>query len=98
MKKWQRGWLYLLIGYSTLHLVRDIFQDVGISNFLTDILSSNSYKISSPFTNLSTYIIALTEIALALYLLRKNDFGRLGFLTMFIAFVTTLVWFFNYFP
>lgn len=95
MKKWQRAWLYFLILYSLLHLLRDILQDLNIITFLSTILikpTSASTIYSSFLGKYSTYLIAIIELALATIILKKNNFGKLGYVTIIIAAVTALSW------
>lgn len=95
MKKWQKIWLYFLIAYSFLHLVRDILQDTGVKIFLSTILVKNP---SNPVTSmilwnsLNTYIIAVAEIVLAVICLKRRKFGRIGLLTVVIAITTIIAW------
>lgn len=93
--KKQKYWLYLLIIYSILHLTRDILQDSGVKIFLSTILVK---KVNSPiantilWTSLNTYIIAIAEISLAIFCLKRKQFGRVGYLTVGIALITVFAW------
>lgn len=96
----QKAWLYLLILFSLLHIVRDIFQDLGINNFLSIVLASpGPPKVSLGWywTIFNTYIFAITEIALSLICLKRNYFGNLGNTTIFLALSGLLLWSFYYF-
>ena|SRR3989338_3565519 len=98
MKKWQRYWLYFLISYSSVHIVRDLFQDFGINNFLSTILVKQS-GLLYPWVqrSLPTYIIAITEILISLYCLKKNVFGKAGQITILIALSIFFYWLFYWF-
>jgi len=95
VKKWQKYWLYLLIFYSSLHLLRDIFQDLGIKNFLSTVLVKKSADPIVSYilwTSLNTYVIAIAEIVLAIICLKRNSFSRLGNLTILLALITVGAW------
>ena len=100
MNRWQRIWLYLVIAFSGLHIVRDIFQDLGIENFLSTTLASPgppkvNYMVY--WTVFNTYAIAFAEIVLAIICLKRNTFGRLGIATMIIAAGMFLLWLYYFF-
>jgi hypothetical protein len=100
MKKWQEIWLYFVIFYSFLHIIRDIFQDLGIENILSTFLaSSGAPKVSATiyWTIFNTYVIASVEIVLALMCLRRKYFGLLGNITIVIAVTSAILWSFYYF-
>lgn len=100
MKKWQKIWLYLVILFSVTHIIRDIFQDLGVNNFLSTVLASpGPPKIAFPlyWTIFNTYLIAGMEILLSVICLKRNYFGRLGMLTIAIAISSLLLWYFYYF-
>lgn len=95
MKKLQKTWLYFVIIYSGLHLIRDLLQDLHIKTILSTVLvktPSNSFASSILWASLSTYIIAILEIILAIYCLNKNKFGKVGYTTIIIAIVTVTSW------
>ena len=97
MKKWQKYWLYFLIAYSLLHLTRDILQDFGVSTFLSTVLVKETYT-PTPITNSvlyassNTYLIAITEILISIICLKRKYFGKIGFLSIFIAGASVLAW------
>jgi len=100
MNSWQRVWLYSVIVFSFLHIIRDIFQDLGIDNFLSTILASpGPPKINAVlyWTVFNTYAIAGVEILLAGLCLRRNRFGALGNITIIIAVAIFLLWMMYYF-
>lgn len=95
MKKWQKIWLYLVIFYASLHIVRDIFQDLGIKNFLSTILESpGPPKVSAViyWTIFNTYAIAGIEICLSAICLKRKHFGFVGMTTVIIAFASIVLW------
>lgn len=88
MNKWQRGWLYLVIIYSTLHLVRDVSQDLGVRNILSTPFVKAHPTLTPVWFKYHTYPFEILMLLLSILLLRKNKFGYSGYLT-FIA--TTVV-------
>ncbi len=98
MKPWQRYWLYLALSWSTIHIFRDIFQDLEIKNFLSTMLvKQRGYRLPFPWRSWVTYVIALSEIILAAYCLRTNRFGKTGFITIVISVLTVMLWSYYYF-
>ena len=100
MKKWQKIWLFVVIFISFIHILRDVSQGFGVSNFLSTVLASpGPPKVAFPlyWTIFNTYLIAGVEIVLSIICLKKNAFGRLGVLTIIIAFFSLLLWIFYYF-
>ncbi len=95
MKFWQRNWLFVLILFSLLHLLRDFLQGFGVVTPLSTAFAKNpAYpEISSGlWTIFDTYAIAAVEILLSIACLKRNSFGKLGNLTMFIALIFVAVW------
>jgi hypothetical protein len=95
MNKSQKIWLYFITIYSSLHLIRDILQDLHIKTILSTVLVKTPTKpIASTilWTSLNTYIIAILEIVLALYCLKRDKFGKAGYTTIVIAVVTVIAW------
>lgn len=100
MKKWQKIWLYVVILFSLTHIVRDVFQDFGVNNFLSTALASpGPPKVAFPlyWTIFNTYLIAGVEIVLSIICLKKNAFGKTGASTIAIAIFSLLLWIFYYF-
>ena len=98
MKKWQKYWLYFVIAYSLLHIVRDIFQDLRINNLLSTLLvKTTPSKLPIYWKIANTYIIAVIEILLSSVILIRNNFGRLGRLTIFITLIIIFAWSFYWF-
>lgn len=98
MKKWQRRWLYFLIGYSLLHLMRDILQDRGIRVFLSTILvKSQPYKVSEQVITVywllfNTYLLESLGILISVFCLFRKKFGTLGYLTFIGSVVVLAAW------
>ena len=95
MKKSQKIWLYSVIIYSGLHLIRDILQDLHIKTTLSIVLvktPSNPLASTILWTSLNTYVIAIIEIFLALYCLKRDKFGKVGYVTVAIAVATVIAW------
>ena len=99
MKKWQRIWLYFLIVYSFFHLIRDIFQDLGIKNFLSTVLvNQNPPEISQLYWSIfNTYVFEILEIILGIKCLFINKFGEIGYLTIVIAATILTAWSYYWF-
>jgi len=98
MKRWQRYWLYITLSWSITHIFRDIFQDLGIKNFLSTMLVKRAgYRLPFPWGSLVTYVIAAGVTILAVYCLRKNQFGKTGIATIIITGSAVLFWSFYYF-
>ncbi len=87
--------MYFLIVYSFLHLIRDFLQDAGVKVFLSTVLvkkASNPILSSILWSSLNTYLIAVIEIVLAVYCLKRKQFGKVGLITIAIAIVTVVAW------
>ncbi len=97
MKYWQKIWLYLLIVYSSIHLIRDIFQDTGLRNFLSIHLTKSHLNFAPTWFKYNTYPIEILLILLAIMLLKKNRFGIYGYFSMIIAFFMLSGWFLYWF-
>lgn len=96
MKTWQKYWLILVAIFFSVHLVRDLMQDLGIHNFLSDTLIKQALSETPSWywQVFSTYLIGIAEILLAGYCLKKREFGFSGYLTIFITVFFITVWFF----
>lgn len=98
MRLWQKYWLYFLLLYSLLHIIRDVFQDLGVKNFLSMMLVKK--EPSRPpiiWTIFNTYVIALIEIILAAICLKRKSFGKIGYLTILIGVFILIMWSFFWF-
>ena len=100
MKRWQRYWLYFVVLYSLLHLARDMFQDLGVRNFLSTVLvKPGSLELPTWWVVAgNTYVIAVLETSLAVVCLARDRFGKLGYATIlgaaFMVVAWALYWFF----
>lgn len=100
MKKWQKYWLYFVIIIFTLHFVRDIFQELGIRNFLSTFFKSPGppkVPLFLYYTIYNTVVIAIVEVIFSIICLRRNKFGVLGKTTIIIAILLFILWLFYYF-
>ena len=100
MKNIQKIWLWLVIGFSFVHILRDVFQDLKIENFLSTVLIKETppkfpaISRSLYWGIFNTYVIAGLEIILAALSLRRNRFGKTGFATIIIAISALSLWLF----
>ncbi|MEK7523392.1 MAG: hypothetical protein AAB788_03545 [Patescibacteria group bacterium] len=99
MKKWQKIWLYFLISYSFIHLIRDVFQDLGIKNLLSTVfVNQNPPTISQLYWSIfNTYVFEITEIILGIKCLINNKFGMIGYSTIVIAITILTAWSYYWF-
>ena len=100
MKRWQKYWLYFVIIIFTLHFVRDIFQELGIRNFLSTVFESTGppkVPLILYYTIYNTVVMAIVEVVFAIICLRRNKFGKLGDLTLIIAISLFILWLIYYF-
>ena len=100
MKKWHKYWLYFVIIVFVLHLFRDIFQELGIRNFLSTFFESlgpPKVPLIFYYTIYNTVIIAIIEIIFSIICLKRNKFGILGKLTIIIAVSLFILWLIYYF-
>jgi len=100
MKKYQKFLLYFVIIIFVLHFIRDIFQALGIRNFLSTFFeSSGPPKVPLIFyyTIYNTVVLAIIEVVFALICLRRNKFGKLGKSTLIIAVLLFILWLIYYF-
>ena len=100
MKEWQEYWLYFVIIIFTLHFIRDIFQELGIKNFLSTFFESpGPPKVSLIlyYTIYNTVVVAIIEVIISLYCLKRNKFGVLGKTTIIMAISLFILWLFYYF-
>lgn len=99
MKTWQRYWLYSVIAFFSLHLIRDILQDLRLNTLLSDTLVKSDVSETPVWywTVFNTYLIEITELLLAGFSLKRGKFGSPGYLTIFIALGFLAVWLFYWF-
>ena len=100
MKKWQKYWLYIVIFIFVFHLLRDLFQAIGIRNFLSTFLESPGppkVPLIFYYTIYNTVAISIAEIIFSVICLRRNKFGVLGKSTIIIAVSIFILWLIYYF-
>jgi hypothetical protein len=95
MKSWQQRWLWVLLVVSIYHFVRDILQTFGIQTFISTIVVKQGGIHTGIWNPINTYIIEIVMFVCTLYLLKRRQFGKLGYFTVFVA-IMTLLFFFIY--
>src|SRR3989344_3717858 len=96
MNKWQKYWLYFVGTIFLLHFIRDICQDLGLPNILS------TYFVKTTPNNLvnfpwywwifNTYIFELTELIIVIICLKRNRFGKLGYLSIGLLTIIFSAW------
>lgn len=93
MKTWQKSCIFIGITWSSLHLIRDVSQDIGIKNLL-----------STPFVKpindapwwylyiFNTYVYAIVVGILSLYAIKKKSFHPAGTMSLFLTVVIFSSW------
>ena len=99
MKIWQKWWLYFCIIWSSLHLVRDASQDLGIQNILSIPFVKNSPYRYSAYRLLffNTYAYAIAVLFLSIYSLKRKRFGKAGHLTIVLSITIFTSWLYYWF-
>lgn len=99
MRKWQKYILLFIVAFSIFHIIRDIFQDLGINSIFASILVKPYHSVTYNlyWTIFNTYVIAITEIVLVIICLVKNSFGKLGYAAFSIAIFYLIIWTFSWF-
>ena len=99
MRPWQKYWLVILIFLSLTHILRDIFQDLGIRNFLSvSLVKERPLSDSALYWSFfNTYLFAVLEIFLAIYCIFGKRFGKMGYLSIILAVILILAWIYYYF-
>jgi len=94
MKTWQKYWLIAAFLFFTIHLVRDILQDLGIHNLLSDSFIKQDFSKTPGWywKVFNTYVMEISGLMLGSYCTIKRKFGSPGYLTIFIALFFLLVW------
>lgn len=96
----QKIWVWLLLIGSVYHTVRDILQIVHIDTPISSFLTKSSAPSTSNllFHPLNTVIIESLCILLAMIMLRRNYFGKLGVVSIGCVSITMIgfvyYWFF----
>lgn len=96
MKSWQRKWLIGIAFFFFIHLIRDLMQDFGIRNLLSDtFVKQDLSKTPGWYWQVfNTYFIETLGVLLAIYSLKRNKFKLPGLLTIVLAVFFLLVWLF----
>ncbi|MCL5411871.1 MAG: hypothetical protein M1150_04040 [Patescibacteria group bacterium] len=94
MKKWQKYLLIFLVSFSTMHLIRDIFQDNGVSNALsTTLVKSNPSSFSHVYWSFfNGYILMGYGAISGTICLVRNKFGLLGYSVIGTTLLFWLAW------
>lgn len=99
MKKWQKYWLYTIATIAIIHLLRDISQDLGYDNFISVLF----VKEKAPwypwwyFWIFNTYAFELIEIGIVIVCLKRNKFGKVGYLSILLLAVIFNAWLYYWF-
>lgn len=96
MKAWQRRWLIGIVTFFFIHLIRDLMQDFGIHNLLSDTLVKQDLSKTPTWywKVFNVYFIESLGIFLAWYSLKMKKFELTGFMTIFLAVFFISVWLF----
>ncbi len=95
MKVWQKTWLIIALMWSSLHLLRDVSQDLGIQNILsTPFVKYAQYTSASMYWWIffNTYVYELTVLFLSIYCLKRQRFGKLGYATVLLTAIIFVAW------
>lgn len=93
MKRWQKYWLYFLILFFLIHLVRDLLQDMGVKNLLsTTLVKPGPYKLPLYWVIVNTYAIETIMIIFSVLCLKRNKFGKMGYLAIFLTLFFAVAW------
>ncbi len=87
MSNLRKIFLYIVLIYSSLHLIRDLLSDIfGFHNWFTDIGHREYPSTSwcSSFCKWTTFPLEIFYIISAIYLIKHNKFGTLGFLMVLL--------------
>jgi hypothetical protein len=76
-KAWKTIFISLAVIF-TLHLIRDIFQTVGVHNSIVDFLH-RPHQWCKPHCNYVTFLPELFIIISSIVVLKRDKIGRLGF-------------------
>ncbi|OGY28309.1 MAG: hypothetical protein A3F33_01585 [Candidatus Woykebacteria bacterium RIFCSPHIGHO2_12_FULL_43_10] len=95
MKTLQKFWLYLILIFFSLHLIRDLLQDIGLKNLYTTVLYKEDRSLVPWWYWVvfsSSYVIEILGIILAVISLKGGKFGLAGTLTIFLAAYFAIAW------
>ncbi|RJR14784.1 hypothetical protein C4579_04155 [Candidatus Microgenomates bacterium] len=91
MKLWQRYWLWFAFLFSTLHLTRDVLQNIGVMNFFTTTFAKTT--TAAPLWLEATALTSeLLNVIVSLYCLINNTFGRFGLATFILFGIFASMW------
>ncbi len=98
MKAWQKSWLIVGIAWSSLHLIRDISQDIGIKNWLSTPFVK-SHTIAGPWFwyLLNTYVFEIAVLILSVAAFKQGTFHPYGTMSLFLTTVIFSAWLFYWF-
>lgn len=93
MKTWQKTWLIVGITWSSLHLIRDVSQDLGIKNLL-------SIPFVKPVSDapwwfwyiFNTYMYEIFVWILCFYAIKKKSFYPAGTVSLLISVIIFSSW------
>lgn len=102
MSIWQNIICYFLIVFYPFHLIRDLLQDFGYQNILSQTLVKHTYYIDPNYSKwlwlfFNTYIIEIIGIVTISYCLYKKSFGFWGWFNIVLILTFWLVWGIYYF-
>ncbi len=76
-----------------MHLIRDLLQDMEIKNFLsTTMVKSRPYTLPLYWVIINTYAIEIIVIIFSFLSLKRNKFGTMGYLTIFLTSFFSVAW------
>jgi len=89
--------LWIILIYSTQHLIRDILSDIfGIHNIFTEFGHRESSNVSwcGEYCKWTTFSIEIFYIFSSIYLIKKREFGKLGWI-MIVLIIPVLLQYFG---
>ncbi len=98
MKAWQKSWLTIGIAWSSLHLIRDVSQDIGIKNWLSTPFVK-SYSITAPWYwyLFNTYAFEIAVLLLSVIALKQKRFHPYGTISLILTVVIFSAWLYYWF-
>lgn len=91
MTFWQKIILFLILGLSTMHLLRDVLQDLKIQNVL-----ANVWNKPQPASNVYSYVIETVLIILVVSSFVKGEFGFMGYAAATVLVLSIIAWLIYY--
>ncbi len=93
MKTWQKIWLIVGIIWSSLHLIRDVSQDLGIKNLFSTPFVKHISDAPWWFRYvLNTYVYEIFVGVLCFYAMKKKSFYPLGTVSLLLTVVIFSSW------